>query len=267
MKKRATMTLPKDLSRFSALVKIIARLRGLDGCPWDKAQTHASLRETFLQECYEAMEALDEGDTAKLREELGDLLLHIVLQARIAEEAGEFKMGDVIGAINRKLIHRHPHVFGERKVKDVEEIIHNWESLKREEKGVGKSIIASVPRSMPALSYSQEVQHRVAEAGFDWENDRGVIEKLAEEVGELAKAENAAQKAEEFGDIFFTLVNIARRQGVDAEVALREANRKFFSRFRYMEELCRKRGLDFSDLSFDEQNKLWKEAKLKAPRS
>ena len=265
MKKQA-VPLPKDLSRFSALVKIIARLRGPDGCPWDKAQTHASLRETFLQECYEALEALDESDPAKLREELGDLLLHIVLQARIAEEAGEFKMADVIKSINRKLIHRHPHVFGERKVADVDEIVHNWENLKREEKGTGRSIITGVPKAMPALSYSQEIQHRVAEAGFDWENDRGVIEKLAEEVAELGRAHTAVQKAEEFGDILFTLVNIGRRQGIDAEVALREANNKFFRRFRYMEDLCRQRGLSFSDLSFDEQNKLWEEAKQKSDR-
>jgi len=262
--KKPVVALPKDLGRFSALVKIIARLRGPDGCPWDKAQTHASLRETFLQECYEALEALDEGDAAKLREELGDLLLHIVLQARIAEEAGEFKMSDVIKSINRKLIHRHPHVFGGRKVKGVDEIVHNWENLKRDEKGADRSIIASVPKGMPALSYSQEVQHRVAEAGFDWENDRGVIEKLVEEVGELARARGAGQKAEEFGDILFTLVNIGRRQGIDAEVALREANSKFFRRFRYMEELCRQRGLNFSDLSFDEQNRLWDEAKKNA---
>jgi len=265
--KKQSVPLPKDLSRFSALVKIIARLRGPDGCPWDKAQTHASLRETFLQECYEALEALDENDPAKLREELGDLLLHIVLQARIAEEAGEFKMGDVIKSINRKLIHRHPHVFGERKVTGVDEIVHNWENLKREEKGTERSIITGVPKAMPALSYSQEIQHRVAEAGFDWENDRGVIEKLAEEVAELGRANTAVQKAEEFGDILFTLVNIGRRQGIDAEVALREANSKFFRRFRYMEELCRQRGLSFSDLSFGEQNKLWGEAKQKADRS
>lgn len=255
------MKVPKNLSSFSSLVKVIARLRGPDGCPWDKEQTHTSLRETFLQECYEVIEALDESDSSKLREELGDLLLHIVLQARIAEEASEFQIGDVISDINKKLIHRHPHVFGEQKVKDVEDIIHNWETLKREEKGLDKSIIAGVPKSMPALSYSQEIQHRVAQVGFDWEHDTGVIDKLAEEVSELIQADTVESKNEEFGDLLFTLANIARRQGIDLEVALREANRKFFQRFQVMEEICRKRDINFSSLSFAEQNLLWEEAK------
>ena len=261
MKGVINVTLPKDLSRFSALVKIIARLRGPDGCPWDKEQTHASLRESFLQECYEVLETLDEGDSRKLREEMGDLLLHIVLQAQIAEESGEFKITDVIKSINEKLIHRHPHVFGGQKVAGVEEIVHNWEILKREEKGTEVSIIASVPKSMPALSYSQEIQHRVAQVGFDWESDTGVIEKLAEEVSELTLADTIEGKKEEFGDLLFTMVNIARRQGVDLEVALREANHKFSRRFQYMEDLCRRRSLTFSGLSFDEQNRLWEEAK------
>ena len=255
------MKLPKELSRFTSLVKIVARLRGRDGCPWDKAQTHTSLRESFLQECYEVLEALDEADIHKLREELGDLLLHIVLQARIAEESGEFKLGDVIENINRKLIHRHPHVFGKQKVRDVDEIIYNWESLKREEKDQGESIIASVPKAMPALGYSQEIQHRVAQMGFDWENDSGVLEKLAEEVDELTRATTSEEKMEEFGDLLFTLANLARRQGVDLETALREANRKFSLRFQYMEKICLKRNINFRNLSFTEQNKLWEEAK------
>jgi tetrapyrrole methylase family protein/MazG family protein len=257
------LAIPKNLSKFTSLTKIIATLRGPHGCPWDKEQTHASLRESFLQECYEVLESLDEADTKKLREELGDLLLHIVMQAQIAEETGEFTIRDVIKSINEKLIHRHPHVFGEEKVKNVSEIIHNWENLKREEKGAEQSIIASVPRDLPALSYSQEVQRRAAEVGFDWKKDEGVIEKLAEEVGELTRANTVESKKEEFGDLLFTLVNVARRQGIDLEVALREANRKFSRRFQYMEELCRQRGVNFSNLSFDEQNRLWEEAKGK----
>lgn len=255
------MKIPKNLKSFSSLVKVIARLRGPNGCPWDKEQTHTSLRETFLQECYEVIEALDESDSEELREELGDLLLHIVLQARIAEEAGEFQIGDVIDDINKKLIHRHPHVFGEQKVKGVEDIIHNWESLKREEKGLDVSIIGGVPKNMPALSYSQEIQHRVARVGFDWEHDTGVIDKLAEEVSELIQANTKESKNEEFGDLLFTLANIARRQGIDLEIALREANRKFSLRFQVMEELCRKRNINFGNLSFTEQNLLWEEAK------
>jgi tetrapyrrole methylase family protein/MazG family protein len=261
MRRGIIVTIPKDLSRFSALLKIITRLRGPNGCPWDKEQTHASLRESFLQECYEVLETLDEGNNRELCEELGDLLLHIVLQARIAEESGEFKMTDVIRSINEKLIHRHPHVFGGSKVTGVEEIVHNWETLKREERGTDESILASLPKSLPALSYSQEIQHRVAQVGFDWEKDEGVIEKLAEEVGELTHADTVERKNEEFGDLLFTLVNIARRQGIDVEMALREANRKFSRRFQYMEELCRKRHVNFGDLTFKEQNKLWEEAK------
>lgn len=260
------MAIPRDLSRFSALVNIIATLRGPDGCTWDKEQTHASLRETFLQECYEVLETLDAGDSRELREELGDLLLHIVMQAQIAEEAGEFKITDVIKSINQKLIHRHPHVFGEQKVKGIEEIVHNWETLKREEKGTEQSIIGSVPKSLPALSYSQEVQHRAADVGFDWENDEGVIDKLAEEVGELTRADTTESKNEEFGDLLFTLANIARRQKVDLEVALREANQKFARRFQYMEKLCRQRGVNFTDLSFDQKNQLWEEAKRSTNR-
>ena len=261
------MTLPNDLSKFDALKEIIARLRAPDGCPWDRAQTHASLRETFLQECYEVLESLDEGDAQKLREELGDLLLHIVLQAQIADESGEFKVEDVIKGISEKIIHRHPHVFGDKQVENVEEILHNWEALKQEEKdkkGNSDSLLASVPKNLPALSYSQEIQYRVAQVGFDWEDDQGVIEKLAEEIKEYQKATSEKEKAQEFGDLLFTLANIARRQGIELEVALREANQKFYRRFNYMEDICKKRGVKIGDLSFDEQNKLWEEAKKKA---
>ena len=255
------MSLPQDLSQFAALVEIIARLRAPDGCPWDRQQTHASLRENLLAECYEVLEALDEGDSRKLCDELGDLLMQIVFHAQMADEAGEFDIGDVIKGINTKLIHRHPHIFGSGKVKDAEEVALNWESLKQEEREAGASLLESVPRHMPALGYSKEIQRRVAQAGFDWKDDEGVIEKLAEEVGEFKQAGSQEERAREFGDLLFTLVNIARRQGIDAEAALREANRRFFRRFTYMEELCRQRGQSFNELSFDEQNALWEEAK------
>lgn len=255
------MSQPKDLSRFDALVEIVARLRAPDGCPWDRKQSHASLRANLLSECYEVLEALDEGDSDKLRDELGDLLMQIVLHAQIAREAGEFEMGDVIQNINAKLIHRHPHVFGSKKVKDAEEVMHNWEELKEEERKPGASIMQSVPGEMPALGYSQEVQRRAAHVGFDWEDVDGIIEKLAEEVGEFQRAESQEEKASEFGDLLFTLANIALRMGIDSEAALRETNKRFYERFSYMEELCRKRGLKFAELSFDEQNALWEEAK------
>lgn len=251
----------KNLEQFSTLVKIIAKLRAPDGCPWDRKQTHASLRENLLQECYEVLEALDEGEPKKLQDELGDLLMQIVLHAQIAAEAGEFELKDVIKSINTKLIHRHPHIFANKRVKDAEEVAHNWELLKGEERESGASILESVPKKMPALGYSHEVQRRAAQLGFDWENVEGIIDKLVEEVSELRQAKTGEQKAKEFGDLLFTLVNLARWEGIDPEAALREANRRFFRRFRYMEELCRKRGVDLGELSFDEQNKLWEEAK------
>ena len=257
------MSKPKDLSRFDALVAIIATLRAPGGCPWDRKQTHASLRENLLSECYEVLEALDEGDADKLRDELGDLLMQIVLHAQIATEAGEFGLGEVIEGINSKLIHRHPHIFGSKKVKDAEEVVVNWEALKEEEREPGASILESVPKQMPALGYSQEVQRRAAHVGFDWEDVDGIIDKLAEEVGEFKRAQNQDEKATEFGDLLFTLANIALRMGIDPEAALREANRRFYKRFNYMEELCRKRGLNLGELSFDEQNALWEEAKKK----
>ncbi len=257
------MPQPENLDKFETLMAILARLRAPAGCPWDRQQTHASLREFLLAECYEALEALDEGSSDKLRDELGDLLLQIVFHAQIAAEAGEFKMDDVIGRINAKLIHRHPHIFGSTKAATAEEVAHNWEELKRQEREKGASILESVPEQMPALGYSQEVQRRVAQVGFDWENLDGVIEKLCEEIEELRRAASQEQKAQEFGDLLFTLVNIARRLGVNSETALREANRKFARRFARMEEICRKRGVKLGDLSFDEQNALWEEAKRK----
>ncbi|MFC1931771.1 nucleoside triphosphate pyrophosphohydrolase [Chloroflexota bacterium] len=253
----------EDLSRFDTLVNIIARLRGPDGCPWDREQTHVSLREALLEECYEVLEALDEGNMRRLREELGDLIMQIVFHAQIATEAGEFELGDVIRGINAKLVHRHPHVFGSLGVKDADEVLVNWEALKREERGSDSSMLEHVPRQLPALSYSQEIQGRVAQAGFDWEDIEGVIDKLVEEVGEFKQADDPKQRAQEFGDLLFTLVNVARRLGVDSETALREANKRFYRRFSCMEEICRKRGLSFGRLSFDEQNALWEEAKRK----
>jgi len=252
---------PEELHKFDTLVGIIARLRGPDGCPWDRKQTHTSLRENLLSECYEVLAALDDGDTDQLGEELGDLLLQIVLHAQIASEAGEFTLGDVVHSITTKLIHRHPHIFGNRTVADAEEVMLNWEELKEEEREDGVSMLNGVPRLMPALSYSYEVQKRVARVGFDWENLDGVIDKLVEEIGELRQAGNLEQQAHEFGDLLFTLVNIARRMGIDAEAALRKTNQRFYRRFSRMEEICRQRGLNLRELSLDEQDVLWEEAK------
>ena len=251
------------IKEFAALVEIIAKLRGPDGCPWDKKQTHTSLKEFLLAETYEVLEALDQQDALMLRQELGDLLLQIILHARIAEDNHEFDLEEVIRNINTKLIRRHPHIFADIKVNSAEEVVHNWEEIKKGERSPEESILGTVPRQMPALAYSKEIQRRAAETGFDWENIDGVIEKLSEEVKEFKQSENLKQKNDEFGDIFFTLVNIARRMGIDPEASLRQANRKFFERFSFMEKLCRERGLTLGALSFDQQNALWDEAKKK----
>jgi tetrapyrrole methylase family protein / MazG family protein len=246
---------------FTRLVEIVARLRGPDGCPWDKKQTHQSLKEFLLEESYEVLEALDEEDPKKLSQELGDLLLQIILHSQIAVEQGEFDLADVLKHINDKLVRRHPHIFAGKTVQSAEEVSHNWEAIKKGERQPEASMLYSVPRSMPALAYSQDIQRRVAQVGFDWENIDGVIEKLAEEVKELTESVSLEEKTDEFGDLFFTLANIARRMEIDPEAALRQANNKFFRRFTYMEKLCRERGLDLGKLSFNEQNGLWDEAK------
>jgi len=222
------------------------------------------MRENLLEECYEVLEALDKGDSAKLCEELGDLLMQVVMHAQIAAESGEFELGDVIKSISAKLIRRHPHVFGSLKVKNADEVLLNWEALKKKERAKDTSMLDNVPKHMPALAYSQELQRRVARVGFDWEDVEGVIDKLAEEVGEFKRSESEEEKEAEFGDLLFTLANIARRLGINLEAALRQANRRFYQRFSYMEKVCRERGANFAELSFDEQNALWEEAKKKA---
>ena len=255
------MPLPEDLSKFDALVEIIARLRAPDGCPWDKEQTHQTLRGNLLSETYEVLEALDRGDAAELCEELGDLLLQIVLHAQIAKDDGEFQIGDVVQGISTKIIHRHPHIFGTKKVKDSNEVMHNWEVLKKEEREEGKSMLAGVPKQMPALAYAYEISRRAVRVGFEWKNVEGVLDKLLEEVKEIKEAGNQVEKAQEIGDLLFTLVNYARWEGVDPETALREANQKFYRRFSKVEEIARQRGRELQTLSFQEWDDLWEEAK------
>jgi tetrapyrrole methylase family protein/MazG family protein len=255
------LTVPKDLDKFDTFREIIARLRGPDGCPWDKEQTHSSLRMNLLSECYEVLEALDAGDADKLREELGDLLLQIVLHAQIAKDDGEFEIDDVIRGISEKIVRRHPHIFGSTKVKDAKEVMHNWEELKKEERDEGTSMLAGVPVNMPALAYALEISRRAVRVGFEWEDMEGVIDKLAEEVREIKDAQSAEEKTQEFGDLLFTLVNVARWQGIDSEAALREANKKFYRRFTAMEALCRQRGLELNKLSPEQWNDLWEEVK------
>jgi tetrapyrrole methylase family protein/MazG family protein len=251
----------KEPENFSALKEVIDRLRDPGGCPWDRKQTHDSLKPYLVEECYEVLQALDGGTPEKLCEELGDLLLQIMLHARIADEEGEFDIDDVYRKITDKLIRRHPHVFGDQAAQDLKEIEMSWESLKQEERQEVDSLLSGVPMEMPALTYSQSIQRRVASVGFDWNEAGDVIDKLVEEVQELNQAEGKEEKSREFGDLLFTLVNIARKMDIDLEMALRGANRRFYDRFTCMEELCRERGIDLTALSIDEQDALWEEAK------
>jgi tetrapyrrole methylase family protein/MazG family protein len=251
----------KESYSFEDLKRIIARLRGPNGCPWDKKQTHTSLKPFLIEESYEVLQAIDEGIPEKLREELGDLLLQIMLHAQIADEAGKYNIDGVIESISRKLIHRHPHVFGSVKAKDAAEVEQNWESLKQEEREEGESILGGMPGQMPALAYSQSMQRRVAGVGFDWETVEEIIDKLAEEVEEVKQATSQQEESNEFGDLIFTIANIARRMGIDLEMALREANKRFYRRFTKMEKFCNQRGIILSSLSLEEQNELWEEAK------
>ncbi|MCL2140233.1 MAG: nucleoside triphosphate pyrophosphohydrolase [Dehalococcoidia bacterium] len=255
------MDIPPELKRFESLVQVVASLRGPNGCPWDRAQTHESLREHLLEESYEALEALDDSDRTNLCSELGDLLLQIVLHAQIGKESGEFEIGDVVEAINRKLISRHPHVFGETSVKDVSEVLIRWEELKKNERQTGKGMLDGVPKTLPSLAYSQAVQERVSRVGFDCPKDEEVLDKLSEEIKEYQEVSTAREKSMELGDVLFTLANYARRQNIDLESALREANQKFYNRFSYMENLCREREQDLTKMTLEEKNELWSEAK------
>jgi tetrapyrrole methylase family protein/MazG family protein len=246
---------------FAELVATIARLRAPDGCPWDREQSHLSMRENLLEECYEVLEAIDAADSRRLCVELGDLLMQVVFHSQIAAEAGDFTLDDVLRGINEKLIRRHPHVFADTEVSCSDEVVLNWETIKKEERAGDGSILSGVPTKMPSLSVSQEVQGRVARLGFDWKDDEGVLDKLCEEAAEIGRASSDTDKEEEYGDFLFTLCNLARRQKIDLESALRQANGKFRRRFAKMEELCQERGQTFEKLSFEEQNGLWEEVK------
>ncbi|MGA2157940.1 MAG: nucleoside triphosphate pyrophosphohydrolase [Dehalococcoidia bacterium] len=251
----------EELGRFETFKKIIERLRGPGGCPWDRKQTHVSLKRYLVEECYEVLETIDEQRIPALCEELGDLWLQIMLHAQIARESAEFTLEDVLRKINTKLIYRHPHVFGDKKAKDADDVAATWEELKGLEKPDNFSLLAGVPREMPALAYSQSVQRRAAAVGFDWEKIDHIIEKLVEEVEELKRAEGQEQKAREFGDIVLTLANVARRMDIDLESALRQANARFTHRFQFIEDSCRQSGTDLKALTLAEMDKLWNEAK------
>jgi tetrapyrrole methylase family protein/MazG family protein len=253
---------------FSQLVDLMAQLRGPAGCPWDREQTPESLKPSLIEECYEVIEALDDGSPDKVKEELGDLLFQIIFHARIAEEKGAFTIQDVIGMIVEKMIRRHPHVFGDEKVSTSGEVLANWEEIKKKEKAHQErtSILDGIPQGMPALLRAQGIQKRAARVGFDWNQLDEALPKLDEELLEFKeslRSKDAAAIEEELGDIFFTLVNISRFLKINPEDALRKTISKFIHRFRYIEEHAAEEGRTMHDMTLDEMEKLWQEAKSK----
>lgn len=253
-----------QLGKFQTLVDIVARLRAPGGCPWDREQTHATMKRNLLEECYEVLEAIDQESPQALSEELGDLLAQVAFHGQIAREAGTFELADVLSHINRKLVRRHPHVFGDVDITDAWDAERNWERLKQAEKkaeGGPASPVDGIPRDLPALAYSQLMQDRVAKVGFEWDDVSGVLDKVAEEVDELRGAASQEEKVLELGDLLFTMVNLSRWLGIRAEDALRQANRRFQARYTTMERLAAERGLDFAQLPLDAKEDLWQEAK------
>jgi len=249
-------------STYDGLLQLVQHLRGPGGCPWDREQTHQSVKRQLLEECYELVEAIELGDTAMLVEELGDMLFHLVFQMQIGFEAGEFTQEQVFKLLNEKLVRRHPHVFGSEKISDATEVEARWDTIKQgEARRIDASVLDGVPRQMPALSYAQTIQRRAARAAFDWEDFQGVLRKVVEELEELESVESQSERESELGDLLFSIVNVCRWLGVDAEGALRQTNNRFYQRFVAMEKACRERELSFTELSLDEKEALWQEAK------
>jgi tetrapyrrole methylase family protein/MazG family protein len=250
---------------FDALVGIMKRLR--QGCPWDRKQTRESLKPFLVEESYEVLEALEEGTPAKIKEELGDLLFQILFHAEIARERGEFDIGDVIEGISEKMRSRHPHVFGEgAELETAEEVVEQWEEKKKEEGKLRESILEGVPRTMPSLLRAHRLQDRAARAGFDWDRVEDVLNKLDEELKEFRAALSRKEQAsieDELGDIFFVLVNVARFVGVNPEDALRRTISKFIHRFRHIEIRAEEEGRKLSEMTLEEMDALWDEAKAK----
>lgn len=253
---------------FQNLIELMAELRGPGGCPWDRKQTTESLKPFLVEECYEVVDALDEGSPDKVKEELGDLLFQIIFHARIAEENGQFSIRDVISTIIEKMTRRHPHVFGDARLDTDKEVLANWEELKKKEKGheERKSVLEGVPRRLPSLLRAHQLQARAARVGFDWTRIDEALPKLDEELAEFKeslKNNDAAGIEEELGDIFFMLVNLSRFLNVNPEEALRKTISKFIHRFRHIEEHAANAGRSLNDMTLDEMETLWQESKGK----
>lgn len=249
---------------FESFAELVAHLRAPNGCPWDREQTHETLRKHLLEESYEAISAIDSGDFADMREEFGDLLLQVVLQSQIANEEGQFNVNQVIQGIHSKIVRRHPHVFGDLELDGVQGVLANWEKLKEKERGEKKEekgLLDGVPKVLPSLSQAQEYQDRAGRVGFDWADIDGVLDKVKEEIEEVKNAETDFELASEIGDLLFAIVNVARWKHVDAESALRGTNLKFKKRFAYVEQGAKRQGRELSTLSLDEMEALWQAAK------
>lgn len=270
---RDTSTLSDAREEMQSLVETIWRLRQPDGCPWDRKQTHESIAKNMIEEAYEAVDCIEAADEAHLREELGDVLMQVVLHAQIAADAGAFTMADVARDINDKLIRRHPHVFGERSADSADEVLAIWDSVKLAEKGAKdadaaeagerpEGLLEGVPRSLPALMEAQKVSRKAASAGFEWDTVEDVWEKVAEERAEyLAEEPGSPAREMEFGDMLFALVNVARKEGIDAESALRASTAKFRDRWSAMEDAAYEGGVALESLTTEQLNSLWDEVK------
>ena len=251
----------KKYKNLEELIDVVAKLRAPDGCPWDREQTHTSLRPNMLEEAYEAVDAIDENDMAHLREELGDVLLQVLSHSQIASESNEFTLDDVAKELKEKLIHRHPHVFGTAKINNADDVLKTWDKLKSEEKTERKSAMDGLSRSQAALISAQKISKRAVKTGFEWPNEESLYDCVMSEIEEFKEAEIEKDKnhmEEEMGDILFAIVNLARWNKIDAEQALIRANKKFMTRFRKMEEIAEK---PLNDYSFVEYDELWKKAK------
>jgi MazG family protein len=251
--------------RFEELVRIVERLRASDGCPWDREQTNESLLPYFIEEAYEVIESVDEKNWENLKEELGDILLHVVFQASIAEDDGKFKLDESLKIVNEKLVNRHPHVFGDAQADAAFHAKQNWEAAKHKEKG-RKSRLDGVPNNLPALVRAQRLQQKASYAGFDWDKVEQVWDKIHEEILELKEAQDNSGKdhiAEEIGDVIFSIVNLARFLDIPAEDALRKTNKKFIRRFKNVEEGIKAQGKELDEATLEEMDAIWNEAKKK----
>ena len=256
----------KEKYTFQDLTELMARLRGEGGCPWDREQTHESLKRYMVEETYEALEAIEAGDDAMIKEELGDVLLQIVFHSQIANEEDRFDSGDVVDGICRKIIERHTHVFGDVIAEDSEAVLKNWDKIKNKTKGLESHTekIMAIPKTYPALLRSLKIQEKAAKAGFDWDESEGAIEKTMEEIDEfMAACKDRDHKAmrSEMGDLFFSLVNVCRFLDIEPEITLNETSDRFIGRFSYIEDECRKAGLMMEDMTLAELDSYWDKAK------